>query len=93
MDSWLEAVVRSLEGSLEKAHHDMYLIHIARGRETTVTWADKTLVINYREGGGLQNGKIAGKKHFASPPQDGVKVFAPPLLKGGSFLCPLLQCG
>ena len=37
--------------------------------------------------GGLQNGKIAGPKLFA-PPQDRVKLFAPPLLKSGNFLCP-----
>ena len=29
--------------------------------------------------GGLQNGKIAGPKLFAPPPQDRVKLFAPPL--------------
>ena len=40
-------------------------------------------------GGGLQNGKIAGPKHFATPPQDRVKLFAPPLLKSGNFSrCP-----
>ena len=29
--------------------------------------------------GGLQNGKIAGPKLFAPPPQDRIKLFAPPL--------------
>ena len=29
-------------------------------------------------GGGLQNGKIVGPKLFATPPQDRVKLFAPP---------------
>ena len=38
--------------------------------------------------GGLQNGKIAGPKLFAPPPQDRVKVFAPPLLKSGNFTRP-----
>ena len=38
--------------------------------------------------GGLQNGKIAGPKLFAPPPQDRVKLFAPPLLKSGNFSCP-----
>ena len=38
--------------------------------------------------GGLQNGKITGPKLFAPPPQDRVKLFAPPLLKSGSFSCP-----
>ena len=38
--------------------------------------------------GGLQNGKIAGPKLFAPPPQDRVKLFAPPLLKCGTVLCP-----
>ena len=38
--------------------------------------------------GGLQNGKIAGPKLFAPPPQDRVKLFAPPLLKIGNFSCP-----
>ena len=42
---------------------------------------NKGLVINYGEGG-LQNGKIAGLKLFAPPPpQDRVKLFAPPLFK------------
>ena len=37
--------------------------------------------------GGLQNGKIAGLKLFVPPPQDRVKLFAPPpLLKSGKFL-------
>ena len=38
--------------------------------------------------GGLQNGKIAGPKLFAPPPQDRVKLFAPPLLKSGNISCP-----
>ena len=38
--------------------------------------------------GGLQNGKIAGPKRFAPPPQDRVKLFAPPLLKSGNLTCP-----
>ena len=44
----------------------------------------KGLVINYGEGG-LQNGKIAGPKLVPPPPQDRVKLFAPPLLKSGNF--------
>ena len=49
----------------------------------------KGLVINYGEGG-LQNGKIAGAKLFAPPPppQDRVKLFAPPLLDSGNFSRP-----
>ena len=41
----------------------------------------KRLVINYGEGGGrlLQNVKIAGPKLFASPPQDRIKCFGPPI--------------
>ena len=42
-----------------------------------VTCTTKGLVINYGEGG-LQNGKIAGPKLFAPPPQDGVKLYMPP---------------
>ena len=38
--------------------------------------------------GGLQNGKIAGPKLFAPPPQDRVKLLAPPLLKSGNFSRP-----
>ena len=40
----------------------------------------KGLVINYREGGGLQNGKIAGPKPFAPPPAPSRqgKTFRPP---------------
>ena len=37
-------------------------------------------LLKYGKGGGLQNGKIAGPKLFAPPPQDRVKVFTPPLL-------------
>ena len=48
----------------------------------------KGLVINYKEGGGLQNGKIAGPKLFAPPSRQG-KTFCAPLLKRGNFLCPL----
>ena len=44
------------------------------------------MVINYGEGGGLQNGKIAGPKPFVPPPpQDSVKLFVPPPLKHPSF--------
>ena len=39
--------------------------------------ASKGLVINYGEGAGLHNGKIAGPKLFA-PPQVRVKPFVPP---------------
>ena len=46
----------------------------------------KGLVINYGEGG-YKNGKIAGPKLFAPPPQDRVKLFVPPLLKSGNFSC------
>ena len=50
----------------------------------------KGLVTNYyREGGGggLQNGKSASLKHFAPPsPQDRVKLFTQPFLKGGISL-------
>ena len=47
------------------------------------------LVINYGEGGGgLQNGKIAGLKLFAPPPQDRVKLFTPPLLGVETFSDP-----
>ena len=38
--------------------------------------------------GGLQNGKIAGPKLFVPPPQDRVKLLAPPLLKSGNFTRP-----
>ena len=38
--------------------------------------------------GGLQNGKIAGPKLFAPPPQDRVKLFEPPLLKSWKFSWP-----
>ena len=50
----------------------------------------KGLVINYGEGpGGLQNGKIAGPNFFAPPPlKTSVKLFMPPLLKGGNFTRP-----
>ena len=45
--------------------------------------------------GGLQNGKIAGPKHFASPLHDRVKLFVPPppLKMGGNLLRLPLQCG
>ena len=38
--------------------------------------------------GDLQNGKIAGPKLFALPPQDRVKLFVSLLLKCGKFSCP-----
>ena len=38
--------------------------------------------------GGLQNGEIAGPKLFAPPPQDRVKLLAPPLLKRANFSRP-----
>ena len=46
---------------------------------------DKGLVINYGEGGATK-WENAGPKLFAPPPQDRVKLFAPPLLKSGNFL-------
>ena len=60
--------------------------------KSVVLAGPKGLVINYGEGG-LQNGKIAGPKLFAPPPQDRVKLFAPPLLKCGNFTRPPLQYG
>ena len=47
----------------------------------------KGLVINNGEGGGLQLGK-SQVRNFLRSPQDRVKPFAPPLLKGGNFLRP-----
>ena len=50
----------------------------------------KGLVINYGEGG-LQNGKIAGRKLFAPPPppsRQGKTFCTPPLLKRGNFSRP-----
>ena len=55
----------------------------------------------YRDGGGrlqnarLQNGKIAGPQLSPPPPgpQDRVKLFTSPNLKGGNILCPLNQYG
>ena len=45
-----------------------------------IVCADKGLVINYGEGGGIQNRKIAGPKLFVPPPpQDRVQLFAPSL--------------
>ena len=58
----------------------------AAGPPTHQPEKGKGLVINYGEGG-LQNGKIAGPKLFAPPPQDKVKLFTPPLLKSGNFSC------
>ena len=53
----------------------------------SVQWVmrDRSLITGRGGGGGggrLQNGKIAGPKLFALPPQDSVKLFAPPPLKG-----------
>ena len=60
------------------AEQEMWpLVRVSVYRGTTV--CSKGLVINYGEGGGgLQNGKIAGPKLFAPPPQDRVKLFASP---------------
>ena len=54
----------------------------------------KGLVINYREGGVLQNRKIVGPKLFATPPpQDRVNIFTHSLLKSGNFLHPPFNMG
>ena len=64
------------------------IVQATGGTHGTITYQyDKGLVIKYGEGG-LQNGKIAGPKLFAPPPQDRVKLFAPPLLKSGNFMRP-----
>ena len=51
----------------------------------------KGLVINYEEGGGLQNGKYRGSETFCAPPpppsREGKNNSAPPL-KSGNFLRP-----
>ena len=53
---------------------------------------DEGLVINYGEGGGLQNGKIACPKLFAPPPlKTGYNFSRPPLLRSGNFSPPPLQ--
>ena len=51
----------------------------------------KGLVTNYGEGGGLQNGKIAGPKLFAPPPpsRQGKTFCAPPFKKWKLFMPPL----
>ena len=51
----------------------------------------KRLVINYGEGGGLQNGKILGPKLVTAPPPPSRqgKTFCVPLLESGNFSCPL----
>ena len=48
----------------------------------------KGLVINYREGGASKWENRGSKTFCAPPPQDRVKLFAPPLLKGGNLLRP-----
>ena len=49
------------------------------------------LVINYGEGGGLQNGKIVGPKLFAPPPpsRQGKTFHAPPFKEWKLFVTPL----
>ena len=60
-----------------------YCVDVAAGL-FTYTLRDWSLITG--RGGGLQNGKIAGPKRFAPPPQDRVKLFAPPpFLKSGNF--------
>ena len=59
--------------------------NVLGGRQTFSSLRDWSLITGR---GGLQNGKITGPKLFAPPPQDRVKLFAPPLLKSGSFSCP-----
>ena len=48
----------------------------------------KGLVINYGEGGGYKMGKLRVRNFLRPPPQDRVKLFAPPLLKIGNFSRP-----
>ena len=43
--------------------------------------------------GGLQNGKIAGPKLFATPLKAGIKLFAPPRFKEWKLFTPPLQYG
>ena len=59
-------------------------IHTYHGRDFLIL-RDWSLITRR---GGLQNGKIAGPKLFAPPPQDRVKLFAPPLLKSANFTRP-----
>ena len=47
----------------------------------------KGLVINYGEGGATK-WENRGSETFCAPPQDRVKLFAPPLLKSGNFSRP-----
>ena len=54
---------------------------------STLPVGSKGLVINYGEGGGLQNGKIG------SPKQDRVKLFAPPPFQRVETFCAPLQYG
>ena len=56
-----------------------------RGSNPSSTIRDWSLIMGR---GGLQNGKIAGPKLFAPPPQDRVKLFTAPLLKSGNFSRP-----
>ena len=65
---------------------DKYNYVLFKKRRNTPSLRDWSLITG--RGGGLQNGKIAGPKLFAPPPQDWVKLFAPPLLKGRNFLRP-----
>ena len=72
-------------GEIGKKKDRLLLVKGAQGN--TMDWS---LIMGR---GGLQNGKIAGLKLFAPPPQDRVKLFVPPLLKSGNFSCPPLQYG
>ena len=72
----------------ETAVDIVYSITVVLSVGPSSVWS-KGPVINYGEAR-LHNGKIAGLKRFATPPQDRVNIFAPrpPPLKGGKFLYP-----
>ena len=76
-----DLLVREGEGIV----HLSYCIHESSSLKLLRFFRDWSLITGR---GGLQNGKIAGPKLFAPPPQDMVKLFVPPLLKSGNFRAP-----
>ena len=74
-------------GNMKKKSHSAVISSL--GRWTGNNILVKGLVINYGEGGGLQNGKIAGPKLFAPPLKTGSNFSRPPpLVKSGNFSRP-----
>ena len=63
------SMIKQAIKGISNSEVDIISCHVTLDINTSLTY--KGLVINYGEGGGLQNGKIAGPKLLASPLKTG----------------------